>query len=890
MQPRAFARLFRRLRLLLGRRAFERDVEDELRFHMEMVASRHAANGLSPTDVYALTHKEFGSMNRYKEEVRDARGLTLVDDVWRDVRFAFRTLRRTPGFTIIALITFALGIGANTAIFSVVNTVLLRPLPYPNASRLVQVAETIKDYPEPGAVSVINFLDWKKQNTSFEGLGAYYNTFVMLNGDGEPERAREGIVSTNIIPMLGVKPMLGRVFASDEEVKGKQHVVLLSDHLWRNRYGADPNLVGRTILLEGVPYTVVGIMPAGFNFPAGPRVVDLWAPFVPPDQALDPRSRGWHWISVIGLVKPGVSIERADQEMKQIARRLQIENPISLANRSTKVMSVQESLVGNVRPVLLVLLGAVFLVLLIACANVANLLLARNAARRKDVAVRVALGASRGQLARQFLVESVVLALMGALLGLGVARFALRVLTIAGQQALPIAGPITLDGRVLLALVGAAVLCGIAFGIAPALQLSTVKVRGGLADLTTRTTQTGEMRRFRSGLVVAQIALSLMLLIGAGLLMRGFVALHATDPGLVSDHVFTARVAVPRRLLRTPGEETTLLLRPLLEHVRAIPGVRAAGVSTMLPIEQSGATASFWIDRKPWPAGGNEPLIEVRSVSPGFLATLGIKLKAGRDFTEADDSTGVRKIIVNEAVVRRLLPGESPIGRRLLQGNPQRYDEFEIIGVAGDVKQSGLDVPASPELYTSYADPRIDWNGGDVSLLVKTAVPELSIVPQVRAAVKDVARDVAVLNIRPMDEVIEQSLASRKLTLMLFAIFAAVALALAASGLYGVIYYLVTQRTREIGIRVALGAQTSRVVAMVVGQGAILIVAGLVVGTAGALLLSRLLRGMLYGVGTHDPLTFAAVPLVLAAVAFLATLVPARKAAGVDPVIALREE
>jgi putative ABC transport system permease protein len=886
VQPSAIARLLRRARLMFGRRSFERDVEDELRFHMEMVASRHAANGVSPADIHALTHKEFGSMDRYREEVRDARGLTLVDDLWRDVRFAFRTLLRTPGFTIVALITFALGIGANTAIFSVVNAVLLRPLPYSNASRLVQVSETIKDYPEPGAVSVMNFLDWRKQNTTFDGLGAYYNTFVMLNTDGEPERVREGVVSANIIPMLGVKPAIGRVFTSDEEVKGKNHVALLSDHLWRSRYGADRSLVGRTVSLEGVPYSVVGIMPAGFNFPAGPRVVDLWAPFVPPDQA----SRGWHWINVVGLLKPGVSIERADQDMKQVARRIQMADPLPMANRSATVMSVQESLVGKVRPVLLVLLGAVFLVLLIACANVANLLLARNAARRKDVAVRVALGASRGQLARQFLVESVVLALIGALLGLGVARLALRVLTIAGQQALPIAGPITLDGRVLLALVGAAVLCGIAFGIAPALQLSTVNVRGGLADLTTKTTQSGEMKRFRSGLVVAQIALSLMLLVGAGLLMRGFVALHGTDSGLTPDHVFTARVAVPRRLLKADGSETSVLLRPLLEHVRAIPGVRAAGVSSMLPIDQSGATASFWVDRKAWPVAGNEPLIEVRSVSPGFLAALGIKLKAGREFTEADDSTGVRKVIVNEAVVKRLLPGENPIGRRLLQGSPQRYAELEIIGVAADVKQSGLDVPASPEVYTSYADPRIDWTGGDAWLVVKTAVPELSIAPQVRAAVKDVARDVAVLNIRPMDEVIEQSLASRKLTLVLFGIFAAVALALAASGLYGVIYYLVTQRTREIGIRVALGAQTSRVVAMVVGQGAILIAAGLVVGTAGALLLTRLLSGMLYGVGTHDPLTFAAVPLVLAAVAFLATLVPAWKAAGVDPVIALREE
>jgi predicted permease len=888
--PPAIARALRRTRLVLRRRSFERDLEDELRFHLEMAESRHAAGGHLLADVRALTHREFGSMHRYKEEVRDARGLTFVDDLWRDVRFAVRTLLRTPGFTLLALATFALGIGANTAIFSVVNAMLLRPLPYPNADRVVRVSEQVLDQPGPGAVSYMNLLDWRKLNGSFEGMGAFFNTFITISGDGEPERVREGVVSANIFPMLGVKPAIGRFFTADDEVRGQHRVLLLSDHLWRRRYGADRTIVGRTIAFEGTPYTVVGVMPAGFNFPPSQRVVDLWAPFVPPEQALDPRSRGWHWLSVIALLKPGVTIERADREMRQVAKRVESENPVTQAKRSATVVSMQHFLVGDITPVLLVLLGAVFLVLLIACANVANLLLARNAARRKEVAVRMALGASRGQLTRQFLTESVLLAIAGAALGLGVARLLLRVLTVAGQQMLPIAGSIPLDGRVLLALLGAAVLCGLAFGVAPALQVTGGRVRPGLADLTVKTTTGTEMRRFRSGLVVAQIALSLMLLIGAGLLMRGFVALQATDPGLDPDRVLTARVAVPRRLLRGDGNETSALLRPLLERVRAIPGVRAAGMSSLLPIDQFGSSASFWVDRRAWPAAGNEPLLEVRSVSPDFIKTLGITLKSGRDFVESDDSTGVRKVIVNEEVVRRLMPGENALGRRVLQGRMQTHTEFEIIGVVGDVKQSGLDAPASPEAYTSYADPRIDWTGGDMSLVVKTAVPELSIIPQLRQAVKDVARDVALVDVRPMNEVIDRSLARRKMTLLLFGIFAGVALALAASGLYGVIYYLVAQRTREIGIRVALGAQATRVVRMVLGQGAVLVGVGVVCGVGGALLLSRFLGGMLYGVSTRDPITFAAVPFVLGTVALLATLVPAWKAARVDPVVALREE
>ena len=883
-------RLLRRLRHLLGRRRFERDLDDELRFHMEMSSAQHATRGHAPADLDAFTHKEFGSMARYKEEVRDARGLTFVDDLGRDIRFAFRTLLRTPGFTLVALITFALGIGANTAIFSVVNAVLIRPLPYPNAGRVVRLFETMQEQPGFSSVNYLNFQDWKRSATnSFERIAPYYVSTMMMEGEGEPERLREGVITADVLPILGTKPMLGRAFVPDDEVRGKNRVIILGEALWRRRFASDQSVVGKTVTLEGAPYTVIGVMPRGFNFPAGPRAVDVYGPFVPPQQAVDPRARGWHWLQVVGLLKPGVSIERADVELKQAAARIAVAEPTSMKGRSTAVVSMQEALVGDIRRMLYILLGSVFLVLLIACANVANLLLARNAARKKDVAVRVALGASRGQLARQFLTESIVLALVGATLGLGVCWSLLKVLVTLGPQTLPVGTQIPMDLRVMLVLLGAAMLCGVAFGVAPALQLSSESVSSGLAGLTVKTTSGGEMRRFRSGLVIAQVALSLMLLVGAGLLMRGFVALQSTDPGLVADRVLTARVAVPRRFLQG-GIETDRLLRPLLQNVRAIPGVSAAGVTSLLPIDQFGNNASFWVDRKVWPANANEPLFEVRTISPGFLAAMGIKLKAGRDFIESDDTTGSRKTIINEAAAQLMMPGENPIGRHLLQGNPSNHTDFEIIGLVSSVRQSGLDVAPKPEMYTPYADSRADWWGGEMSLVVKTRVPETSVISQVRQATKDVARDVALTNVRTMDEVIDESLSGRKLTLALFAIFAGVALALAVSGLYGVIYYLVTQRTREIGIRVALGADKRRIVRLVLGQGAALVAAGIAGGLLGAFLFSRMLNNLVYGVGTRDPVTFTVVPVVLAGVAMLATAFPAWRASRVDPVIALRAE
>jgi predicted permease len=889
MLPYPISRFARRLRLIFGRRAFERDLDDEMRFHVEMATAHHLHRGVSPADVAALTTREFGSMDRFKDEVRDARGLTLSDDLVRDVRFAARTLRRTPGFTALALLTFGLGIGANTAIFSVVNAVLLRPLPYPNAPRIVRAYEQVRGQRGAGSVSVLNWRDWQREVTAFTALGGFVTSGAILGGDAEPERVRATFVSSEVLPLLGVRPALGRWFARDEDAKGKDHVVILSDALWRNRFGADRSIVGREIRVEGLPYTVVGVMPAGFNFPLGPLQTQLWAPFVPPEMALDPRARGWHWLSVVGLRKPGVTVEQANADLVRVAARLEQAYPGPQANRTAIAVPIRDDVVGQVRPTLLVLLGAVLLVLVIACANVANLLVARNAARRKDAAVRVALGASRGQLMRQLLVESVVLALGGAVLGLGLAYAGLRVLTALSGRLLPIVGPIAVDGRVLATLAASAVVCGLAFGLAPALHWTRGGLRHDLADLTVKTTTGAEMRRFRSALVVTQIALSLMLLIGAGLLMRAFVSLQSTDTGIATERVLTARLAVPNHYTQD-DTEMEQLLRPLLERVRAIPGVQRAGIVSLLPVEETGAQASFWVDGRPWPKAGTEPFAEVRTVSPNYFATMGIPLEAGRDFEERDDSMSVSKVIINESLARAFFPGENPIGRHLLQGSEDRHFEWEIIGVSGDVRQSGVAETPRIEIYSSYADKRANFARGDVALVVKTGVAEASVVPELRRALAAVASDAALMNVRPMDEVIQQSLASRKLILLLFGAFAGIALVLSASGLYGVIYYLVAQRTREIGIRVALGADKGRVVRMVLKQGAILALGGIAVGLAGAVALTRLLASLLYGVGTHDPLTFATVPIVLGTVALLASLVPAWRAARVDPVIALRSE
>ncbi|HYO11973.1 MAG TPA: ABC transporter permease, partial [Thermoanaerobaculia bacterium] len=595
------------------------------------------------------------------------------------------------------------------------------------------------------------------------------------------------------------------------------------------------------------------------------------------------NARGSHYLGVVGRLKPGMSLEAATAQLVTVAARIEKEHPAEQTGRSVLVQPLRETLVGRVRPTLLILFGAVGLVLLIACANVANLLLARAAVRQREVAVRLALGASRARLVRQFLVESLVLAFAGAALGLLLARWGLDALAPLAADALPVTGEFPLDGRVFGFLLAIAALSGLAFGIVPALQYSRGDVRDSLGEAGGKTTGSGRQQLFRSTLVVLEIAVSLVLLVGAGLLLRGFVRLSGTEPGLVADNVLTAHLPIPFAQLEG---STPRMFRPALEKIRAIPGVRSAALVSMLPIQNAWTNSGFAIEGRPEPEPGQEPMAEIRIASPEFFQSLGIPVLRGRDFAEADGESGPPVAIVNDALARQHFPGEAPLGRRLRFGD----EAVTIVGVVGSVRQAGLDRDPLPEIYFPYAAPdAIGWLG-DAVLVVRTAGPPESLADELRAAVRSVDPALPLYDVLTMEAVIEESLAGRRLNLWLLALFAGMALVLAAAGLYGVISYLVAQRTREIGVRIALGAQTRDVVGLVMRQGAGLTGAGIALGLLGAFAFTRVLESLLYGVSARDPLTYATLAAVLAAVALVATWLPARRASRVDPILAIRAE
>ncbi len=873
----------RRLRTLSHRDRFERDLEEEMRFHVDMQTEKHIQEGMTPKEARALAERELGSADRFKDEVRDVRGITWLDDLRRDVRFGLRSLRRSPGFTVVALLCLALGIGANAALFSVLNAVLLRPLSFPEPERLVRVYETWGDKQLPGSVSVPNYRDWAEQSTVFEALTAWVGGSRNLQEAGNAERIRTVEATPNLFQMLRARPLRGRLFSPGQDEPGRSQVVVIGETLWRRRFGADPALVGRTIQLDGNPYLVIGILPAELSFPPLSREgIDAWLLRLP-----NPRidSRGSHFLAVTGRLKPGASRGQAFAQLKQIAARLAKTYPDQQAGRSVKLMGLRESIVGETpRKALLILLAAVFLVLLIACANVANLLLARAAVRQREMAVRLALGAGRSRLVRQLLVESLVLALGGALLGLLLARWALAALTPLVRVALPVSGGIPLDGRVFLFLLAVAAFSGIAFGLVPALQAARGDVRESLVE-GGRTTSGGRQQRFRSGLVVAEIALSLVLLVGAGLLLRGFLKVSGTEPGFVSRGVLTAHVAVPA----TTRPVVPRFFRPLLDKVRALPGVRAAALISMIPVQEAWTNASYTVEGRPEPPLPQQPMAEIRMASPSFFNALGIPLLRGRDFTERDGEKGINVAIVNEVLVRQQFPGENPLGRRIRMGGDMK---LEIIGVVGAVHQAGLDQEPLAEVYLPYAGAEGDYGEllTDAALVVKTAGSPGALAPDLRRAVRAVDPGVPLYKMLTMEQVISDSLASRRLNLWLLALFAGIALALSAAGLYGVISYLVAQRTREIGMRMALGAQARDVIRLVMRQGSRLTLVGIAVGAAGALALTRGLESLLDGVSAHDPLTFLSIAILLAAVALFASWLPARRAARVQPIVAIRNE
>ena len=799
----------------------------------------------------------------------------------QDLRHGIRLLLRSPGFTSIAVAALAIGIGANTAIFSVVNTLLIERLPYQDPERLAVIWEhNIPRDRKNNVVSPGNFIHWREMQQSFEDLAAVGNTFtVTLTGRGDPEELPMQLVSASFFPLLGVQPALGRAFSADEDRPGSR-VVVISDRLWKRRFNADRGILQNAITIDGTPRTVVGVMPPGFSHLD--KTVELWLPIGLPAGARTPRGR---WMTVVGRLRPGVSFERAQQDMVRVHADLTRQFPAFNTGWTARVVPLKEQLTGEVRPALLILLGAVGCVLLIACANVANLLLARATARQRELAVRAALGAGRGRLVRQLLSESVVLATAGGAAGLLLGWWALNVLRAAAAERLPIhrLESVGIDGAVLAFTAGATLLSALFFGLLPAFSGS----RGALTDALKdggRGGSGGRGNRTRGAFVVVEVALALILLVGAGLLIRSFVRLLDVDPGFDPTRTVTMRVSLPSARYAVPAQRVQFFRR-LFERVDALPGVQAAGATSFLPLATLGAATSVEIVGRPKPPLGQEPVADVRVATNDYFKAMGVPLLKGRLFNEEDAADHTNRVIVNETMAIKYWPGEDPIGKKVnISWNDRRDDE--IIGVVGDVRHAGLDTAPRGMTYWPYA--RFPY--GSMTLAVRATTDPRAIVNGVVSVVRELDRDLAVADIRTMEEVVSNSVAQRRLTMLLLAAFAGAALVLAAVGIYGVIAYSVTQRTQEIGIRMALGARQADVLKMVVGQAMLLAAIGIAVGAAGALFLTRLMTGLLFDVRPADPVTFAAVATLLAAVAAAAAYVPGRRATRVDPVVALRAE
>jgi putative ABC transport system permease protein len=879
--------------------AREAEIVEELAEHLEAAYEESLALGRAEEEARADALAQFPDWRLLECEVSRAErsafdkllsrpgvgsekgsgGANMLELIIKDLRYAFRMLRRKPGFTAVAVLTLALGIGGNTAIFSVVNAVLLRALPYPEADRLVSVYESLPQG-GTGSVSVPNLLDWRAQSDAFTGIAAYQYGDFNLREEQQPVRAIGATVTANFFEVLGATPQAGRGFLEGEDQAGRDRVVVLSDRLWRRSYGADPSIVGGDILLGGEKYQVVGVMPPSAQFPSAS--VELWVPLVFSERQL--ASRGSHAFLVLARLKPDVSFEQAQEQMSTIGRVLEQQHPAQQEGRGVTLARVEEEVVRGVRPALLMLLGAVGFVLLIACTNVANLLLARAASRRKEVAIRSALGAGRWRLVRQFLTESVLLALLGGAAGLLVARWTLQALSTLASGYLARPGEVALDWKVLGFTAALSLLTGVVAGLAPALHVSRADVQETLKE----SGNAGSSARgtwLRSGLAVAEVAAALVLLVGAGLLVKSFLRLRQVETGLRPEGVLTMRVSLPAARYDT-AEKTARFYREVLERVSALPGVEGAGVINLLPIHQYGNNGEIQVEgREPLPPG-RVPLTEYRRASAGYFKTLGIPLLEGRLFEPADEADGVLNLVVSRELVRTFFPEGDALGKRI-RGGGGTGPWWTIVGIVGDVKQSGLTQPSRPELYFPYTAGRVDG----MTLVVRTAAPDpAEMTAAVRREVQAVDPNQPVYNVRTMEEVINLSITNLRLNMTLLSIFAGLATLLAVVGIYSVMSYLVTQHTREIGIRVALGAQPANILKLVLGQGLSLTLVGVAVGALAAFGLTRLMSSFLYEVGGNDPLTYVSVSLLLTVVALVACYIPARRATKVDPLVALRYE
>jgi putative ABC transport system permease protein len=802
------------------------------------------------------------------------------DEMVQDLRFGARMLLKNPGFTLIAILTLGLGIGANTMIFSVVNGVLLRALPFNDPERILSVwATDAKRGQDRRAVSYPNFDDWRAQQTVFERFAGIDFAGATLTGAGTPEQLPGLNASADLFPLLGAQPLVGRRFSEQEAQSNDETVVIISESLWRRRFGADAKIVGSAITLDGKSRTVVGVMPASFRFPLDtPLPAEFWG-LLRPD-----RERGHNQLNVIARLKPGITMEQAQAEMNAVAGRLTAQYPNFNTGRGIRLTGMQEDLTRNARRPLLFLLACVGCVLLIACANVANLLLARVTGRQKEIAVRTALGATRGRVIRQLLVESALLAVTGGAAGVLLATWGISLLRPLIPQVVPMTQAISLDWRVLGVALALSLLTGILFGLAPAAQAAK-------ANLTTALKEEGRglagglrRNRTRAALVIAEIAISLTLLVGAGLLMRSFLRLLDVNPGFNPEGVITFDFSLPGTRYGKRGQQSAFY-QQLIERVAAIPGVEVASVGDPIPLGGSSSSAGVVIEGQPPMLPTERPKPQLRFVGQNYLRVMGTPLLQGRPLDDNDRLDAPKVMLINETFARRFFPNQDPLGKRVSVGIGDNYD-CHIVGVVADVKTRGLHEEAEPECYLSYLQNPIS----ELTLIVRASADPTSIVPAVRNEVERMDRELAISDIRTMNQLVAEAIAPQRFILFMLGLFAGLALLLASVGIYSVMAYAVTQRTNEIGVRLALGASPGAVLKMVVRQGMTLALAGIGIGLIAAIALTRVMKTLLFGVGATDPLTYAAVTLLLTLAALLACWIPARRATKVDPLTALRHD
>lgn len=866
-----------RVRALFRREAVIDDIDEEMRIHVDMATEDNVRRGMAPAEARAAALREFGNLGCARDTAYAVRGGGMVETLTQDIRFGGRMLRKHPGVTLSAVITMALGIGATSAVFSVVNPLLLRGLPFPDPDRLMNIRETCLPKFTSFSVSPGNFLAWRERSDAFAGMAAFQRTTVNLTGGGEPERLRQLRVTSGFFELFGATPIVGRGFLPDEDAPGRGDVVVLSGGFWQRRFGADPDVVHRTLMLDGKPYVVAGVMAPGSHAAMGE--VDVWTPAA---FSAEERERyGSHYLGVIARLAPTATVDKARAQLDDVARALESEHPGSNGGWRVKIDPLSETVVGGIKPTLVVLSGAVAFLLLIACANVASLLLGRAASREREIAVRVALGAGRGRILRQLAAESALLALLGGGVGLALGTWGVDLLLALAPQGLAGLKGVRLDLPLVAFAFLASLAAGLIVGLAPALQAFRVDVNAALKEGGRGGSAGGGHARVRRTLVAVEVAACVLLLVGAGLLIRSLDRLLAVDPGFDAANVTTVAIDLPERAYAAPAAQQAYFERATRE-LATLPGVRAVAAAQTIPFAVDWVF-SFSIEGRPEDPPGKEPSANYYAVTPDYFRAMGIRVVRGRAFTEADGRDGRRVAIINEKLARQFFPDGDALGKRI---GYARDGWQEIVGIAADTKQYGLTGPATYQLYEPMAQRPVSA----MTLVVRGARDPAAMIPDIRARLAGLDADQPLGAVKPLEQIVSESVSRQRFAVVLLGIFAGIALVLAIVGIYGVISDAVTHRTREIGIRLALGARAGDCIRLMMGQGIVPVLVGLGVGLVAALAATPILASLLYEVSATDPVTLGLVTALIAGVALVASYVPARRVTRVDPMAALRAE